>query len=182
LTGRQAPAWQDTDFILAQFGSGEERSRAGYLRFITEGLAHAGRGAGMEDPDSTVRKKWSQGPRGAEARILGPGPFVERVLKEAEGRDRRRAWLGRRLTPPEIIARAARAAGVSPEELRGNNKRAPVVRARCLACKWLVEDLGLRGVDVARLMGVTGPTVCRSAAQGRKVERTLGVRLGVRES
>jgi hypothetical protein len=40
----------------------------------------------------------------------------------------------------------------------------------------------LHGVAVARLMGVTGPTVCRSAAEGRKVERALGVRLGIRES
>jgi len=181
LVRGEAPAWQDVDFVLAQFGGEAGRARAGYLRFVAEGLEDA-RERGVVDAEAALGEAGSQAGQDAERRILGAGPFVERVLKETEGRDRRRAWLGKRLTPTEVIARAAQVAGVSVDDLKGNNKRAPVVRARCLACKWLVEDLGLHGVAVARLMGVTGPTVCRSAAEGRKVERALGVRLGIRES
>jgi len=181
LAGGNAPAWQDVDFVLSQFGNEMGQARAAYLRFAAEGLEERTEGGGGE-LDRGARGAGPREVREAETRILGSGPYVERVLKEAEKRDRRRDWLGKRLTPVEVIVRAAQAAGVSTEELKGNNKRAPVVQARCLACKWLVEDLGLRGVEVARLLGVTGPTVCRSAAEGRKVERLLGVRLGVRES
>lgn len=186
LLGRGGADWQDTDLVLAQFGddSGEARDR--YLAYLEEGLRE-----GMGDIEKRLEKgavttvagaPGAVGERDPESRVLGSGLYVEEVLREVERRDRRRAWLGKRLTPDEVVARAAQATGVPVEVLRGRAKRPSVVRARCLACKWLVEDLGLPGARAAAMLGITRSGVSKCAGRGGEIEKSLGVRLDASRS
>jgi REP element-mobilizing transposase RayT len=181
LLGRGTPDWQDTDLVLAHFGGEPVRARDRYVAYLEEGVKEA---------PGDFEKRLAEGAvtavvgapgavegRDPEPRVLGSGRYVEEVLRDVENRDRRRAWLGKRLTPEDVMARAAQAAGVPVEALGGRAKRPAVVRARCLACKWLVEDLGLSGAMVAAMLGITRSGVSKCVGRGGELEKALGIRL-----
>jgi hypothetical protein len=42
--GRFEDEWQDTDFILKQFGRSESSARKKYAEFVEEGISHSSRG------------------------------------------------------------------------------------------------------------------------------------------
>jgi hypothetical protein len=94
-----------------------------------------------------------------------------------EAADRRRRRLGKRVSPQEAVEAAAKAAGVPPEAIQRRNRRPAAVMGRALACKWLVEDLGMRGVEVAKLLGVTSAAVTQGVERGRRIETERGVSL-----
>ena len=54
------------------------------------------------------------------------------------------------------LALAARKAGIGVKNLIGSGKRPAQVKARALACYWLVGRLGYPGVQVARRLGMVG--------------------------
>jgi len=176
LTGR-CPDWQDVGAVLGRFATDPGVARSMYVEFLAarEKVDDA-KLAAMLERGAKVEMVGERGGSGEE-RILGRGEFVEGVLREVEGRDRRRAWLGKRLSPADVIARAAEAAGVRARDVRGPRKRPAVARARHLACKWLVEDLGLPGVRVAEMLGISQTAVSRGVERGRNAERKLGASL-----
>ncbi len=50
--------------------------------------------------------------------------------------------------------------------------------AKDLACKWPVEDLGMRGSAVARLLDISKSAVSRGVVRGQRIEAERGVALG----
>ena len=50
-------------------------------------------------------------------------------------------------------------------------------KARFLACKWRVEDMGVSLVSVATMLKVTSPAVSHAVARGREVEDEGGAEL-----
>ncbi len=131
-------------------GGGLIRSRVG------GGEYQAGRRSGQEI-------------RGDE-RILGNSTYVEWALREAEVRERRRKHISRMLTPAQVISCAASAMGISDQDVHGGSKQPTRALARSLACKWLVEDLGMAGVAVSELLGITPSSVSKNVVRGRQVE------------
>jgi chromosomal replication initiation ATPase DnaA len=109
-----------------------------------------------------------------DERILGSGEYVAKVLRVVEQRARRKAGLKRRLTPSIVVKMAAEAAAAEERDVLGRNRQAKLVKARFLACKWLVDDLGTRVVDVAKVFKVTPPAVCHAVSKGRSVESEIG--------
>jgi len=83
-----------------------------------------------------------------------------------------------KIDPLAVIARAARIARVRPEEVRRHGKRPGECKARRLACKWLVDDLGMRQEDVGRLLGITQSSVCQNVVRGRILEREMKITIG----
>lgn len=59
----------------------------------------------------------------------------------------------------------------------GKAKRRGISWARALACKWLVEDLGMLTVQVARMLRISQPAVSQCVVRGRHLDRELGERL-----
>jgi predicted transcriptional regulator len=51
------------------------------------------------------------------------------------------------------------------------------VLAKDLACKWLVEDLGMRGAAVAKLLAISKSAVSRAVVRGQRIEEERGVAL-----
>jgi hypothetical protein len=76
-----------------------------------------------------------------------------------------------------VIRRAAEVAGIPFEAMHGRDRRARRVWAKNLACKWLVDDLGLKASVVAELLGISASSVSRGVEIGRKYEEKKRLRL-----
>jgi REP element-mobilizing transposase RayT len=185
LVGEREAPWQDVGGVLSRFGSKREGAIAAYRKFMAEGVglprpvlgpvrgAILRRGGEWEfdrqDEGTAVRN---------EERVEGDDAFVHAAVAGEQELEARRSVLRRDgWTPPRVIARAAEVCGVSPDAVYGAGKRPGQVRARALACKWLIEDLGISGAKVARSLRIAQSTVSEQAARGRVLASQLGHRL-----
>ena len=185
LLGIRKVKWQSVDEVLEMFGRRVGAARKAYQAYMAEGMRmgkrpeYAGGGlvrsaGGVGAALAMIRRP---GGMKSDERILGSGEFVSEVLRRLEHRDRRRMALRRRMTPEEVVARAAKLAGVEAARVYARDRRKEVAKARFLACKWLVEDMGASVASVATLLNVTSPAVCHAVARGREVEDHEGVAL-----
>lgn len=71
--------------------------------------------------------------------------------------------------------------GFDLKDVVRNSKRPEVVKARSMACKWLVEDMGISGIKVSRMLGISNPTVSRCVLRGKELEQELSVKLEMRD-
>jgi len=185
IVGRIPVKWQDSTEVLCRFGRSRKKALRKFMEFMVTGMKDGKsidlRGGGLVRSVgglSGLKAMRRSGQRMlGDERILGSGEFVAETLRKVEKRDRRREWLGARLSPAEVIRKAAGSVGVDEAELRVHGKRPRVAMARALACKWLVEDLGLPGVMVAGMLGITKSAVSKCALKGRFVENKLSVML-----
>ena len=183
LLGRRSAPWQETDDVLAEFSRDRSRARSRYSAFLADGVRKSrhpdlARGwSHMRGIIMDVESTQEGGGGGNDPRILGGGRFIARVAAKVEAAERRRQRAGRRVSPQAAVRAAAKAVGVSADAIQRPNRRQAVVMGRALACKWLVEDLGMRGVAVAKLLGVTSAAVTQGVQRGRRVEIELGVGL-----
>src|SRR6185295_1736288 len=177
LMGNADAAWQSTEEVLALFDKRPGRARAAYRAFVSEGVGQGHRddlaGGGVMRTLRTLVDAGESGSRKraepSDPRILGGGSFVAEAMGKVDAAERRRDRNRRRLSPADVVAAAAKLAGVPVEQIRHSNRRRQAVVGRALACKWLVEDLGVRGVEVARLLGVTGAAVTQGVERGRSL-------------
>jgi len=113
-----------------------------------------------------------------DERILGGGEFVARTLKEAEEAERDRSRLRREgWTPERVLGRAGEVARIRPSMILGGGKRPAQALGRALACKWMIQDLGMKGADAARFLGISQPAVTIASRRGAQEESRLDVRL-----
>lgn len=165
LLGTHQVPWQATKEVLGLFGRHQGEARRAYLAWMAETTPDAatseierivrGRRRIMEDDDRPGRPATAE--READERILGEGQFVASALRSLEGTERRKTAGPVRWTPTEVVHRAAEAIGIDAKRLSMRDRRRPVTDARAIACSWLVDDLGMRGVDAARMLGVSPP-------------------------
>jgi putative transposase len=172
LLGTVPRPWQDTETILRQFGPTPRRARHAYRAFVAEGLPQGRRsafqGGGLVRSAggwAEVRALRHQGtPTTADARILGRGAFVDRLLAETEARTR--ATL--RVPPPRpplatLAQQIATQTGCALAELLAGRRTRAVRVARQRLSQLAVRDLGYPGATVARFLGVTTSAVNRAA-------------------
>ncbi len=164
-------AWQDTGFVLDQFGP-EPAATAAYRAFVAAGVEQGHRddlsgggllrsmgGTAALDGRGKGRESWA-----FDERILGSSAFVQAVWNEAE-----RASARARPAPGDdldgLIRSAAQRFGVTPAELRGPGRRRPLVEARRWVSWVAVREWGLGPTAVARALGVSRQTVLRGAEE-----------------
>jgi len=181
LMGRRAVSWQETDEVLEEFSKDRNRARGRYEAFLAEGIGK-GRHPELTFGPSHLRGVVAEEDRGQagegeahDVRILGGGDFIAKVVAKVEAAERRRKQASKRVSPQAVLQAAAKAAGVPVEAIQRPGKKPAVVMGRSLACKWLVEDLGMRGVAVAKLLGVTPAAVTQGIERGRRIEAERGV-------
>jgi putative transposase len=178
--------WQNTDEVLSLFGRNRWQSKVAYKRFVLEGSGEGHKpelsGGGLVRSVGGIIEYLANRRRGEEMlgdiRVLGSSEFVADILKKAEAKERRMHKLSRLLTPKQVIEKAAKVAGVAVASMRGRNQHADRVVAKDLACKWLVEDLGMRGSAVAKLLDISKSSVSRGVVRGQRIEAERGVKLG----
>jgi len=185
VTGKRRAPWQDVESVLERFSGDRPDSIEAYRRFVAEGVGLAGPTTGSERA-GIIRKagEWeivpvgAPGNRAGEESVEGEDAFIHAALEAEQDREERRSRLRREgWTPARVIARAGEVYGIGEDMVYGAGKKPAQVRARALACKWLVDDLGLSGAAVGRLLRVSQPTVSQQAARGRGLATELGHRL-----
>ena len=185
LVGKKGMAWQDTEMVLGSFGTRIGRAREAYREFVKEGMRVGEQneleGGGLIRSVGGIveylkeRKTIHQA---ADERILGGDEFVQGVLREAEVTESQRSKLRRSgLNPETVMRKAARAAKIKVEMVKGAGRSKGQSIARALFAKWMVEDLGYSGAEVAGMIGVTKMAVSKGVARGREIERAMRVSL-----
>jgi putative transposase len=157
--------------VLRQFS--EERGRAirAYRKFIEEGRDQGRRkdlvGGGL------IRSLggWSQilSLRGNkeevehDARILGSGDFVARILSEADRNVRRQLRLGeRKVFVDRLIKKMCDEEGIEEQELRNGGKRRKISQVRAKVSYQLSHELGVPSAEIARHLGVCTSAIVKA--------------------
>ena len=179
LMGRTEILWQDTEYVLRQFGETQQVARCRYAEFVANGkdmgkrpeLAGGGlvRSAGGWAELGKVR---AEGARiKGDERILGSSEFVQRVLKTAgEQMDRKAFLVSQGLTVEKLLERVADHFNVEPLELRSTSKVRKVASARTVFCHLAVRALGASCVELAVMLGLSPSTVSKAVAKGGELD------------
>lgn len=168
LLGHHPRPWQDTDYVLQQFGTSLGAARRAYRAFIADGVAHPEpdldggglrRSQGvwlMVDKLTRGRERWA-----FDERVLGRGEFVAALTAESEARRFRAAatCVDGDAFVRSVLAHVAAELGLRVAEITTNTRRRVVVRARALVSYAAVCNAGLPARRVAPLLGVSPRTV-----------------------
>ena len=107
----------------------------------------------------------------SDERILGSGGFVERVIREAEAKERETLRLRRKVPDLSgLLREVAEKNDLSEEEVKSLRRRRKAVRVTKLFCHLAVRKFGYTGASVARLLGITTSLVNRYAASDEVLE------------
>jgi putative transposase len=151
----------DAKYVLAQFGGSGKRAKTEYSKFVEEGIP-MGRipeltGGGLIRSHGGWSQVVSMRRRGKERlesdeRVLGDSNFVNRILEEAEEKERRQLKIrlsGRSIE--DIITEQSADFGVSVAELRIGSRRQKVSRARAAIAK-IARHLGVNTSAITKAL------------------------------
>jgi hypothetical protein len=169
IMGRVERKWQDIETVLGYFGRGREAVER-YEQYVREGISQGRRpelvGGGLIRSLGGWSQVLSLKRKGikvaSDERILGGDKFIQRLMSEAEEREKETLRLGREV--PDLLTlakRIVREEGVEESELRSGIRKRGVVRARKLFCQLAIGKMGYPGAEVARFLGVTTSSVNR---------------------
>lgn len=186
IVGKKTNRWQDTEYILSQFGREGAMARKRYRDYVKEGIEKGRRpelvGGGMIRSlggwkEMAERRKENARLKGDE-RILGESGFVLEALRAAEEHiDRRERLRGKGHDLKKLTRKAAEFFGVAPEGIYSGTKTPKEVQARSVCCYWAVRELGMSATEVAKELGLTQPAVSISVRRGEKIAEEEGIRL-----
>jgi len=169
IMGRVKRDWQEVETVLAYFGKGH-RAVEKYEQYLREGISYGKRpelvGGGLIRSLGGWSQVLSLRRKGvkiaSDERILGGDKFIQRLMSEAEEKEKETLRLGREVPDlPKLAKRIVRGEGVAESELRSGIRKREVVRARRLFCQLAIGRMGYPGAEVARFLGVTTSSVNR---------------------
>ena len=162
ILGVVARDWQDTATVLSYFGQKRRRAVEQYEQFVKEGIPQGRRPAlgggglirslGGWSQVLSLRRRGMKVP--SDARILGSGEFVERLLADAARREKETLRLSQKVRELTSVARRIIAGeGLEASALRSALRTRAVVRARKLFCQVAVKGMGcgFRSIVNARI-------------------------------
>jgi putative transposase len=168
---RATPPWHDRRAGLAWFGRTERAALRAYRDSKREGIPHGRRpelvGGGLVRSLggwAEVRARRQRAARGlADARSLGTGPFVERMLTAGEGRQQTQQAWGKRLREVQALLRQqCRREQIGLAELQMRSRRRRIVAVH------FVTRLGLSLAEAARQLGVSTSGVAKAVARAER--------------
>jgi len=174
LLGRAPMPMIRVDAVLPLFAGRRKDAQKRYESFVADTL---------NDPSATRlscggrRSSRALDPSIAEDaifddRILGGGHFVEQVLH-----DSRPEQNGPQMSLSELVERVATCLQIAPGTLNAPSKERHIVRAKAIICHLAVRKLGIKGLDVAAILGYSSTAVTQAAKRGETLllaERELG--------
>jgi len=169
IMGRVERKWQEIDTVLGYFGRGREAVKK-YEQFVREGVSQGRRpelvGGGLIRSLGGWSQVLSLKRRGikvaSDERILGSEGFIERLMSEAEKREKETLRLSRRVPDLTTLARRIiKEEWIEESELRSGMREKRVVKGRRMFSQLAVGKMGYPGAEVARFLGVTTSAVNR---------------------
>ena len=171
LMGRVKHGWQGREYVLLWFGKGVGEGWRAYRRYMEEGVAQGSRpdlvGGGLVRSYGgwsavlSLRRKGEE-VETTDARVLGKGDFVERVLREGARWSlhpmRQKEW---RRRIGKIIEERCSERGVKVEEVRMGSRWGQIPGVRAEIVGELVRELGVPLAEVARVVGVSTSAVSK---------------------
>jgi REP element-mobilizing transposase RayT len=182
LIGLVRQPWQESDFVLAQFGRTLDAARASYRAFVAAGVTQGRRsdlvGGGLRrsfpawqfvDGLKRGREGWA-----FDERVLGSSDFVRKLLDEAPPPVKRPDPA---LVVPELMRRIAERHGLAVSEVVGNSHRPAAVAARAVISYIALRNFGLSPTDVARELGVSRYSVLRGFERAQQLGMDIDTEL-----
>jgi hypothetical protein len=183
--GRVKREWQDVDTVLGYFGKGHKAVEK-YERYVEEGISFGKRpelvGGGLIRSLGGWSQVLSLRRKGVKVvfdeRVLGGDDFIERLLSEAEERERKTLRMSCKVLDLQTLAKVImKGEGVEEREFRSGIRKRGVVKARRLFCQLAIGKMGYPGAEVARYLGVTTSSVNRLAVSEEEVNLTKYLKL-----
>ncbi len=178
LMGKFKNDWQDSVFVLQQFGDSTRRSRRMYRQYIQKGVGQGRRPELIAGGLVRSLGGWKavQALRGSgerikgDERILGDGDFVAAVLEASNEKLERRAMLqARGFDFNHLVDRAAELFEIPFQEVLRRGKYARTVPACSVLCYWANRELGINTVKLANSLKIAQSTVTQSIARGERI-------------
>ncbi|MGD9235435.1 MAG: transposase [Desulfobacterales bacterium] len=183
LMGNQARLWQDTRFVLSEFGKRVSESRKHYLAYLEAGRGHHRkteltggglvRSAGGWAKVKRLRDNGDDHLKGDE-RILGDGRFVEAVLAKTNGKSNgnhhpKPNGAELRKVDQQVVERY----GIQRQLIYAKGRRRAQVDARSLLCYLAVRDLGFSHTDLAKRLGMTQPAISYAVDRVKQITKKV---------
>jgi REP element-mobilizing transposase RayT len=180
LLGRLPRPWQATAEILGRFSGDPRRARTAYRDFV-EAAASQGRRPELQGGGLIrslggwqvvrgLRRSRTGEPMAADARVLGTGPFVEKLLGETTHQLAARAdHRPRDLDLDTLTQRVAQDLKVCPASIGHRVRMRQVAKARQIVAFLWVEHVGRPASELARAWGLSRSNASWAARRGAEV-------------
>ena len=171
LTGTKADDILDREYILGYFGENETKAIKRYEEYIA---GHAKRkkgwnfsGGGLVRSMGGRSTAMSMVRRGEkemfDARILGPGNFVEEILKQSG-----EAEVVKKIEREEILKIIGIRLAVSEKEIKSGSHERRIVTGRAAYCYLMKEKAGIYGARLAEELGIVPSAISYLTKKGRE--------------
>ncbi|WP_028313959.1 transposase [Desulfatibacillum aliphaticivorans] len=179
LLGKSPCPWQDTEFVLADFGNSLGASRRRYADFVKVGLNMGRRDdltggglvrslGGWEAVKATFPSKESR--QKSDQRILGDGDFVQSILNQAkENLSGKYLLAAKGIDRKKALKKASALFGVAPAWILTKSRQQPLADARSLYCYWAARKLGISQAELSRELAMTSGGVTHAVNRGRRI-------------
>lgn len=115
----------------------------------------------------------------SDKRILGSGDFVVRVLKEIEGLEERR--MRYRISFDELMDLVCQRFRIGIKDLVSPIRKRKISEARSVICYLAVYELGYKGIEVSKKLGISGKGVSVCVERGKRLFDNPNVKKGCLE-
>ncbi|MEA3392584.1 MAG: transposase [Candidatus Marinimicrobia bacterium] len=181
LMGKKSRSWQDTRYVLANFGKTAKKARNEYIAFVKAGVSQGRkpelvgggliRSLGGWKEVKKLRLNKQDRIKGDE-RILGDSDFVMEVLEQADERyDRRYRLKSLGYDISRVERKVIELFDIEKENLYSGSRKKPISEARSLFCYWCVRELGESMTSMAKLLGLTQPAIGYSVDRGELIAK-----------
>jgi len=168
-------AGKTTQDVLLHFGDTLKVARRRYRQFVNNGIDQGTRpelqGGGLVrsaggDKTGLLGRKKEEREKG-DARILGSGDFVLRIIKK--GNDSIDDKAMRSVSLEDLISKVCSKFKITLDELVSKRRKRELSRARAVICYLAVDELNYSGEDLARILSISGRGVSDCRDRGQKI-------------
>jgi len=176
--------WQETDEILSLFGKTFRDAKQKYEKFALEGIKEGKRpdltGGGLLRSHGGLKEVLQMKRSGdrelSDARILGPGYFVESVLSATEQKESLKQKIRRKKITLEIVAeKIGKQSGIDFNLLFKVGRTEAVSRGKALLTYIGVEYLGETTRAMGCLTRMSDPAASKARGRGEKLFSDSGI-------
>jgi putative transposase len=183
ILGRKKNNWQDTQYVLALFGSNQADAKRNYRDFVRKGIDMGKRpdltGGGLLRSQGgwiglKANRRAGDYQKGDE-RILGDGDFVNEVLVTAQERmENKYRLVAEGYDFEALLKRVAQITGIKPEQILAANRNRSRICARSILCFWATDQLGITQTRLSQIFNQTQSAISHAVRRGKALVEKNG--------